>query len=293
MAFAAAPGARLYYETTGSGTPIVFVHETSADLRSWEPQVRWFARSNQCITYNARGYPSSDRGTDPSTHDHRRLSDDIGAVMDAAGVEKAFVVGCSMGAYIAAHYAINHANRLLGVVLTGLGAGSDEPEVFRASNLSMAAALRGKGMEPIAEQMARGPNRVQLLNKDPRGFIEFLSHLREIDAEAMANVLQYCHARRPPIYQLEAELRQVKVPTLIAVGDEDTPCLDPALFLKRTITTAGLWICPRTGHTVNVEEPALFNAAVQSFIHFVQQGAWRDRDPRSFSKYVLDPVNKD
>ena len=198
MPFAKAPGASLYYENTGTGTPIVFVHETAADLRSWEAQVRWFSRFNRCITYNARGYAPSERGEQPSSHDYRRLADDIGAVMDAAGVEKAFVVGLSMGAYVAAHFALRHPERLLGVVLAGLGAGSDDPDEFRAGTLAMAATLRERGTEAMVEQMVRGPNRVQLHNKDPRGFAEFLQQLRELDAEGLANILQYCHSTRPP-----------------------------------------------------------------------------------------------
>ena len=288
MAYAQAPGARLRYEDTGTGVPIVFVHETSADLRSWEAQVRWFSRAYRCITYNARGYPGSDPGTQPDTHDHRRLSDDIGVVMDAAGVDKAFVVGHSMGAYVAAHLMVNHPERLLGVMLEGLGAGADDPEAFRAATLAMVAMMRKDGIEPLVEQMARGPNRVQLLHKDPRGFEEFLQQLRDIDPQALANIMEHCHSRRPPIYELQAPLRQSSVPTLIAVGDEDLSCIGPALFLKRTIATAGLWMCPRTGHSVNLEEPALYNAALQSFITAVQQGSWRARDPRSVVSQMLD-----
>jgi pimeloyl-ACP methyl ester carboxylesterase len=292
MAFANAPGARLHYESTGSGTPIVFVHETCADLRSWESQVRWFSRRHRCITYNARGYAPSERGAHPESHDHLRLAEDIGAVMDAAGVDKAFVVGHSMGAYVAAHFAVAHPQRLLGLVLCGLGSGSDDPQVFKAGSLAMAATLRQQGMAPFVEQMSRAGTRIQYQSKDPRGFAEFLQHLREMDPQSLANVLEHCHSRRPPIYELEPQLGRLKVPTLIAVGDEDTPCLEPALFLKRTITSAGMWICPRTGHAVNLEEPAQFNAELQSFIQAVQQGRWGERDPRSSGIQVYDAAPK-
>jgi 3-oxoadipate enol-lactonase len=291
MPYAQAPGARLYYEETGTGVPIVFVHETCSDLRSWEAQIRWFSRSYRCIAYNARGYSGSEAGADPVANTHRRLSDDIGAVMDAAGVDKAFVVGHSMGAYMAAHFLVNHPQRLLGVVLEGLGAGTDDPQAFRGATLAMAAILRAQGIEPLIEQMTNGPNRVQFLQKDPRGFAEFLQHLQEIDATALANVHEHCHSHRPPIYGLEAQLMTSEVPTLVVVGDEDGPCLQPALFLKRSIPRAGLWVCPRTGHTVSLEEPALFNATLQSFVHDVQQGRWGLRDPRSYGEHLLPPAS--
>lgn len=270
MPFAQAPGARLYYETTGAGVPIVFVHETLADLRSWEAQVRFFSRTHQCIAFNARGYRPSERGSEPATHDYRRLSDDIALVMDAAGVQRAFVVGLSMGAYVAAHFALNHAGRLLGVVFAGLGAGSDDPQAFHAGTLKMAAALRREGTAPLVQDLTHGHNREQLRRKDPRGWTELVQQVREQDAEGIANILEHCHSRRPSIYESEAALRALQVPALIAVGDEDTPCIQPALFLKRCIPGSGLWVCPHTGHAINLEEPALFNAAVQAFIQSVQ-----------------------
>jgi pimeloyl-ACP methyl ester carboxylesterase len=277
MAFANAPGARLYYESVGSGTPIVFVHETNADMRGWEDQLHWFSRLHRCIAYNARGYPGSERGERPETHDHLRLAEDIGVVMDAAGVDKAYVVGFSMGAYVAAHFALAHPERLLGQMLVGLGAGADEPEPFRAGVLHAAAQARAAGMKPIVEETTRAHHRMQLQRKDPRRFSQLLQQLAEFDAEGIANILQHCHSRRPPIYEFEAPLSRLAVPTLVAVGDEDSACLKPALFLKRTLPAAGLWVCPLTGHAINLEEPALFNAAMQSFINAVEHGAWPAR----------------
>jgi len=71
------------------------------------------------------------------------------------------------------------------------------------------------------------------------------------------------------------------VPVLLAVGDEDEPCLEVNLFLKRTIPSAGLWMAPRTGHAINLEEPAAFNQMTQEFLGAVERGKWGTRDPRS------------
>src|SRR5690606_10559625 len=85
----ASDGVRLHYETTGEGTPIVFVHEFAGNLRSWEPQVRHFARQYQCIRFNARGYPPSEVPESASAYSQAQAVRDIVAVMDAAGVSRA------------------------------------------------------------------------------------------------------------------------------------------------------------------------------------------------------------
>src|SRR3954468_3262394 len=91
----AADGVRLYYEEAGSGTPIVFVHEFSGDLRSWEPQMQHFSRRYRCIAFNARGYPPSDVPARVSSYSYRIAVDDVGTVMRHLKVPKAHIMGCS------------------------------------------------------------------------------------------------------------------------------------------------------------------------------------------------------
>ena len=69
-------GVRLYAEKTGSGTPMLFIHEFAGDHRSWEPQVQHFSAALECITYSARGYPPSDVPADPSAYSQQRAVDD-------------------------------------------------------------------------------------------------------------------------------------------------------------------------------------------------------------------------
>jgi pimeloyl-ACP methyl ester carboxylesterase len=87
--------------------------------------------------------------------------------------------------------------------------------------------------------------------------------------------------KRPTIYQLEKFLRRMKVPLFVVAGDEDDNCVEPAVFIKRVCPAARLWICPATGHTVNTEEPDLFNRMLGDFLALVDSGRWRARDPRS------------
>ena len=90
-------GTRLYYEEAGSGSAVVFVHEYAGDYRTWEPQMRYFSRAHRCVTYSQRGYPPSDIPDDPGKYSQNHFRDDVIALMDALNVDKAHIVGHSMG----------------------------------------------------------------------------------------------------------------------------------------------------------------------------------------------------
>ena len=99
-------------------------------------------------------------------------------------------------------------------------------------------------------------------------------------------------ARRPSLYDLTAEMARIDVPTLIMAGDEEEPCLEICLVMKRAIPTAGLAILPRSGHGINLEEPALFNRLLEDFFHQVEAGRWGRRDPRALVPSIYGPGGK-
>jgi pimeloyl-ACP methyl ester carboxylesterase len=94
-------------------------------------------------------------------------------------------------------------------------------------------------------------------------------------------------ARRPSFYDLQAELSRMTVPTLVIVGDEDDHCLQPGIFLKETIPACGLAVLPKTGHTLNLEEPGLFNLLLAEFLAQVEAGQWTPRDPRALPGQIM------
>jgi pimeloyl-ACP methyl ester carboxylesterase len=283
MPFAQAQGASLYYEETGEGVPIVFVHEYATDCRSWEAQVRFFSRHYRCITFNARGYPPSEVPTDAALYGQDFARDDIAAVMDALQVDRAYVVGVSMGGAAALHFGMQYPERTLGIVATGAGSGAHAPDRARFQQESREGAqrLRDKGMEALIDGLAMGATRVQLFNKDRRGWQEYRDQLAQHDAEGAAMTLENYQGKRDSLFDYEEKLRAMQVPTLLVVGDEDDPVLETNLFLKRSIPRCGLWVLPRTGHGVNLEEPGPFNAGVLDFFGAVERGRWPARDPRA------------
>jgi pimeloyl-ACP methyl ester carboxylesterase len=278
-------GLRLYVEETGDGAPVLFVHEFAGDHRSWEPQVRALGRRYRCIAYNARGYPPSDVPQDPAAYSQARAVEDAIAVLDALDVERAHVVGLSMGGFATLHLGLRHPARARSLVVAaaGYGAQPERQQSFREESGVIADAFADEGAAGVAKRYAVGPARVQFQNKDPRGWAEFAAQLAEHDSQGSARTMRGVQAARPSLYDLTDALAALTVPTLIIAGDEDEGCLEPSLMLKRTIPTAGLALLPKTGHTCNLEEPELFNRLLERFFADVENGAWRARDPRSLA----------
>jgi pimeloyl-ACP methyl ester carboxylesterase len=284
-------GVKLHYEEAGSGTPVLFVHEFAGDARSWEPQMRHFARRYRCIAYNARGYPPSDVPADPERYSQARARDDIRSVLDGLGIQRAHVVGLSMGAFATLHFGIACGYRAISLCLAGGGYGAHPAlyEAFQADARRNAKFIREEGMPRFADTYGRGPTRVQLQVKDPRGFDEYLAQLAGHSGVGSANTMEGYQGRRPSLYALTAEMQRIEAPTLILAGDEEEPCLEACLLMKRCIPGAGLAILPRSGHAINLEEPALFNQLLGDFFHQVEAGRWGARDPRAAPPSIWGP----
>src|SRR5436190_20695235 len=282
-------GVTLHAEDTGTGEPLLFIHEFAGDHRSWEPQVRFFSGGYRCLTYAARGYPPSGVPADGAAYSQDRAVADAVAVLDGLGVGRAHVAGLSMGGFTALHLVLRHPGRVASAVVAGAGYGAqpERQEGFRAECQATAAAFEAEGAERVAARYAVGPARVQFQNKNPRGWAEFAAALAQHSALGSALTMRGVQAARPSLYALRDELAGIRTPMLLLAGDEDEGCLETVLMLKRTIPSAGLVILPQTGHTANLEEPEVFNAAVDRFLAAVDRGAWRLRDPRSLSDSTI------
>ena len=294
MPYANSGGVKLYYEEVGTGTTIIFLHEFAGDCRSWEPQMRFFSNRYRCVCYNARGYPPSDIPTSISDYNQGNQADDAASILDALGIEKAHIVGLSMGGFAALHFGLRHPQRALSLAVTGCGYGAnkDNRDQFMNDAEKVALEYDNNGSKAVADFYAESSTRVQFQNKNPRGWAEFKLQLGEHSAVGAANTMRGYQKTRPSLYDLETQLLELRVPTLIVTGDEDEPCLEPALYLKRTIASAGLSVLPRSGHTINLEDPDLFNSVIQSFINTVDNGRWELRDPRSLGSAMLGHQNK-
>lgn len=283
MPFVDSQGVKLFYEETGAGDAIVWIHEYAADYRTWEAQVRRFSRDYHCVTYNARGYPPSDIPSENEAYGYEHHRDDVVRLMDALGIAQAHLVGLSMGAYAGLQVALAYPDRVKSLVFSsgGSGAPKGDREKFKRDTHEGADRMLNEGMEAAANGLALGATRVQLLNKDPRGWEEFRRYMSEHSALGSALTLKNYQALRPSLYDYEDRLRELDVPVLLAVGDEDDPVIEANIFLKRTLPRAGLWIHPQTGHGMSLEEPDEYNNRIAQFLSAVERGGWRRRDIRA------------
>lgn len=277
MPYATSEAVKLYYEEAGSGTPILFVHEFSGDLRSWEAQIQHFSRRYRCVAFNARGYPPSDVPASVSRYSTKLAVDDMAAVLRHLNIRKAHIVGCSMGAASTLHFGFTYPR--MAITLTAIGAGSGStPD--RAENVRRAEANARRyeaGLAGVLKDVGKAPNRVQLKHKNPRAWQDFCKRFLEHSAQGCANTQRGIQAKRPSLLSLERKFRALKVPTQIIVGDEDPAALEASLFIKRTCAAARLTVAPATGHLVHNEEPELFNRITEDFYALVQSGKWRAR----------------
>jgi pimeloyl-ACP methyl ester carboxylesterase len=286
-----ANGIQIHYEISGEGTPIVFVHEFAGDYRSWEDQVRFFNRRYRTFVYNARGLPPTDVPEDVSDYSQDIAVGDLAGIIQALDLAPAHIVGLSMGGYASLHLGLRHPELVRSCVVAGCGYGSvtSQREQFQKDVNEVARRFEEEGLEKFGPVYTAGPTRVQLERKDPIAYEKFQRLFVERSALGAANTMRGLQSTRPSVYELEEAMKKSRVPTLILTGDEDEPCLEPGIFMKRTIPTAALITFPNAGHLINLEEPAMFNRIVLDFITEVDAGRWPERDPRSLGASAMLP----
>jgi pimeloyl-ACP methyl ester carboxylesterase len=259
-------GVELHYGVHGEGDWLVLAHEFSGGYKSWHRQVDELRRHLRLLVYNNRGYPPSTVPEDPAAYSQEHSIEDLRQLMDQLGVARPVLGGFSMGGSIALNLALAHPGRVRALILAGTGTGSIDKAQNARDFGPIADRFLAEGPAGVGEDYLRGPTRIQLLRKNPEEWKKLYAEFSELSPIGMAYTLRGVQLRRPTMYELEAGLRTLRVPTLVLVGEEDAPALEPSRFLARTIPHATLKVFPKTGHTLQLEEPEMFNAAVLEFV---------------------------
>ncbi|MQF68772.1 alpha/beta hydrolase [SAR202 cluster bacterium AD-804-J14_MRT_500m] len=279
-------GVHIYYEVTGTGFPLIFSHEFGGDHRSWENQVRHFSRRYMVITYNARGYPPSDVPDGVDSYSQDIAVSDLHGLLLHLGIKSAYVAGLSMGGTVALNFGFEHPDMSRALIVSGAGTGSTDTESWRTETLALAHRFETEGLKEMGDEYARSRARQSFLRKDPRGWNEFREALLTHDSNGAALTFRGFQALRPSVFEQKDKMRNLKVPTLIICGDEDEPCIEPSIFMRRNIPRSGLAMFPQSGHTPNLEDPALFNRTIDVFLTAVESDKWAERDLSIASGFV-------
>lgn len=255
------------------GAPLLFLHEMTATKDEWVHQVSHFSASRRVIVPNAVGYPPSDVPEDPAAYTiERQVAHAIG-LLQHLGVSRAHVIGHSMGAHTALELALRHPERAVSIAILGGGSGQTNREGFQKQCLQMADNIEQGGVGALADYN-KGVNRRRFEMRDPIAYKKYFDAVAAKHSPlGRANTLRGFQAQRPSWYDQEAELRSLRVPTLVVNGDEDEPCLGPGLFLKRTLPNCGLAILPQVGHTLQVEEAEGLNRLLARFFEEVENSS--------------------
>lgn len=279
MPYIQSEGSRLYYEEAGTGTPVVFCHEFSGDLWSWEKQIQHFSRRYRCIAFNARGYPPSEVPTSPSRYSHEHAVDDVAVVMRHLGLKKAHIIGCSMGSRTTLDFGLRYPRMALSLTMIGIGSGGDprNKNAFNRHTEARARLYEEGGLATVLKGLRKAENRVRLKTKNPRAFDDFCRRFMQHSAQGCANITRRVQGRRVSLFSMERALRAMKVPSLVIVGDEDPGAIDAGLFMKQVSPAVRLSVVPDTGHLVNLEEPDATHRLVEDLYALIEAGKWRPR----------------
>jgi len=292
MPVARVNGITLAYEEAGAGVPLLFVHEFVGDSKSWHLQVRFFARRYRTITFNARGYPPSAVPPKETDYSQDIAVEDIKGILDNLKIDRAHICGLSMGAYSTLNFGLRYPDRVLSLTLAGCGSGSfGDRALFLTECRRAIERFEQNDMQKVADFYTMGPTRVQFRDKDPLGWQEFYDQFVVQSASGHALTMRGVQMKRPTIVELAPKFEKLDVPVLIIVGDEDDPCIESSIFMKRKMPAAGLIVIPKSGHAVNLEEPEIFNRELLNFLTAVESKRWHRRNPMSIGGAGIFPVH--
>jgi len=267
--FQSADDLTLYYEDAGAGAPILFVHEFGGDYRSWYRQVPVLSQTFRCITYSARGFLPSAVPEDRARYGQPHSTSDVLALMDHLGLERAHLVGTSMGSFTSLDFALTYPDRVLSVTLVGNSSGPrDEAERthFRETWVGHEIALREArgGAGAVLED---DPAYQSFQRNDPENWAIYADNLQGQSATGAVHVLSTLHWNRRSLFDDQARLKALDRPVLLITGDEDYYLVgETNAFLQDLLPDATWHRLPETGHLVNIERAAEFNQLLVEFV---------------------------
>jgi 3-oxoadipate enol-lactonase len=261
MPTASVNGINIYYEYQGSGLPVLFSHSFTSDCTMWTLQTPVISQRYQFITYDIRGMGRTDSppGGEYSLDLH---TEDLYQLVRHLGLRQFVLGGLSIGGMITVHFALAHPELLKGIIIADSAAA--RPNVPQLANPQENLQIaQTRGMAALADHVITNKLLAPHLQNNPYAVKEYR------DRMVRNNAIGYCSGMRGLSHMRDrtGELGQIKLPTLIVVGDLDTPFIEPSQLMHERIAGSKLVVIPGAGHLANIEQPAAFNDAVMGFLN--------------------------
>ena len=265
MPFASVNGIKLYYEVHGTaGPPLVFAHGGGADMTQWDPQVEFFSRQFQVITYDSRGHGHS--GVPAEGYSVEIFTEDLSALLRHLAVPRACIIGLSMGGMVAMNLALRHPEAVAALVLVSTAA--EVNEVTRQNFEQSAQIALEIGMEAFAHGFCNVvfSEAFKRLKPELTGFCR--KRIARTSPLGYANSIRALAAQEPLI----SSLAQIEIPALVVTGQIETlpHSLAYATAIRQAIPGAELAIIAEAAYLTGLEQPERFNEAVLNFLRRVE-----------------------
>jgi pimeloyl-ACP methyl ester carboxylesterase len=242
-------GVKIHYEVTGDGPALLLTHGYSATGQMWQGQLATLSPHFKVITWDMRGHGASDYPQDQAAYSEEATVADMAALLDAVGAEQAIIGGLSLGGYmsLAFHRAHPQRTRALLIIDTGPGYKNDEArDGWNANAIRRAERLEADGLGDLSKASAE------------------VRQARHRDATGLARAARGMLTQRDA--RVIESLPGVGVPSVVIVGAQDTPFLAASDYMAAKIPGAKKIVIEGAGHSVNIDKPEAFNAALMTFL---------------------------
>jgi len=256
-------GVKIYYEVHGDGPPLILTHGYSSTSAMWQGQVAALSKQHKLVLWDMRGHGQSDYPEDPAAYSEALTVGDIAALLDEVGAKTAIVGGLSLGGYMSLAFYRAHPERVAALLIIDTGPGFKKDDAREAWNRRAFDTAERFEREGLAVLQSASRERSTVSHRDATGL-----------ARAARGMLTQRDAR---VIEL---LPDIKVPSLIVVGADDTPFLAASDYMAAKIPGAKKVVIPAAGHAVNIDQPQAFIDAVLPFLNSLPNGASAERAAR-------------
>ena len=242
-------GTRIYYETHGSGPPLILTHGYSSTSAMWQGQIEALSRRHTLVLWDMRGHGQSDYPDNAAAYSEALTVGDIAALLDEVGAATAIVGGLSLGGYMSLAFYRMHPERVRALLIIDTGPGFKKDDAREAWNARAHATADRFDREGLDVLKSASRERATVSHRDASGL-----------SRAARGMLTQRDARVIEV------LPEIKVPSLVVVGADDTPFLAASDYMAAKIPGARKVVIPAAGHAVNIDQPQAFIEAVLPFL---------------------------